>query len=44
MRFKPNDIEPVELHDDVLEETIYDEVESYYDEDLMDLVQTADWD
>jgi hypothetical protein len=44
MRLKPNDIELAELENDLLEETIYDEVESYYDEDLVDLVQTADWD
>jgi len=35
----PNDFEL----DDLLEESIYEEVEHYYGDDLSDLAQSADW-
>lgn len=34
----PEDLE------DLLEESIYDEIEEYYDDDLVGLAQTNDWD
>ena len=39
MQTGPNDFENEEL----LEESIYDEVENYYGEDLVDLVQNVAW-
>jgi hypothetical protein len=39
MQTGPNDLENEEL----LEESIYDEVENYYGEDLVDLVQNVAW-
>ncbi len=39
MDYGPNEFE----HDDLLEESIYDEVENYYGDDLADLAQNADW-
>jgi len=35
----PNDFEP----EDILEESIYEEVENYYSDDLVDLVQNVAW-
>jgi len=39
MQIGPNDFETEEL----LEESIYDEVENYYGDDLVDLVQNVAW-
>jgi hypothetical protein len=45
MTFKPSNADDLlidlpDLESDLLEETIYDEVESYYSDDLLDLVQS----
>lgn len=39
MQTGPNDFEAEE----VLEESIYEEVENYYSDDLVDLVQNVAW-
>jgi hypothetical protein len=39
MSIGPNDFENEEL----LEESIYEEVENYYSDDLVDLVQNTAW-
>ncbi len=39
MAYGPNDFE----QDELLEESIYEEVENYYGDDLADLAQNADW-
>lgn len=39
MQIGPNDFET----EDLLEESIYDEVENYYGDDLVDLVQNTAW-
>ncbi|HUT50689.1 MAG TPA: hypothetical protein VM325_15225 [Alphaproteobacteria bacterium] len=39
MLIGPNDFEV----EDVLEESIYEEVENYYSDDLVDLVQNVAW-
>lgn len=39
------DLETLEFDDSLLvtEETVYDEVESYFEDDLVDLAQCAGW-
>ncbi|MHA1537274.1 MAG: hypothetical protein ACTSUD_06940 [Alphaproteobacteria bacterium] len=39
MTIGPNDFEM----DDLLEESIYEEVENYYADDLAELAQNTDW-
>ncbi len=39
MSIGPNDFE----NEDILEESIYEEVENYYSDDLVDLVQNVSW-
>ena len=39
MKIGPNDFETEEI----LEESIYEEVENYYSDDLVDLVQNVAW-
>ncbi|MDH3234408.1 MAG: hypothetical protein OEQ29_12890 [Alphaproteobacteria bacterium] len=39
MSIGPNDFE----NEEVLEESIYEEVENYYSDDLVDLVQNVAW-
>ena len=39
MRIGPNDFE----QEEILEESIYEEVENYYSDDLVDLVQNVAW-
>lgn len=39
MTIGPNDFE----QEEILEESIYEEVENYYSDDLVDLVQNVAW-
>jgi hypothetical protein len=39
MQIGPNDFE----QEEILEESIYEEVENYYGDDLVDLVQNVSW-
>ena len=39
MKIGPNDFE----NEEILEESIYEEVENYYGDDLVDLVQNVSW-
>jgi hypothetical protein len=39
MKIGPNDFE----NEEILEESIYEEVENYYSDDLVDLVQNVAW-
>jgi hypothetical protein len=39
MEIGPNDFE----NEEILEESIYEEVENYYSDDLVDLVQNVAW-
>jgi hypothetical protein len=39
MQIGPNDFE----QEEILEESIYEEVENYYSDDLVDLVQNVAW-
>jgi hypothetical protein len=39
MQIGPNDFE----NEEILEESIYEEVENYYSDDLVDLVQNVAW-
>jgi hypothetical protein len=39
MKIGPNDFE----QEEILEESIYEEVENYYSDDLVDLVQNVAW-
>ena len=39
MEYGPEDIE----REDLLDETIYEEVDSYFDDDLVDMARNAGW-